>query len=723
MKYIIFISLLIAQQYCCAQLGGDNVMASSKKILAIARPTTTEIKLRWAPASYTTWRTYNVQGYRIERVTITKAGKISPSQYIKVIATQIKPAALDDWKEIAQANKYAAIAAYTLYGNDFKVTASGNAPAAKILNKVKEDEQRYTFCLFSADQSYEVAQKTGLAFIDKEAATDETYLYRIITKSMEGVADTGLVLSGIPEYKPLPKINDVAATFSDKSVMLNWNHAIVQDVYNSYTIEKSTDGKNFTIVNNDPFAPFTDKLYNGITVFADSIANNNTPYYYRLKGKNAFGEEGPYSIIVKGEGKHILTAYPTNVQATIVDENIIKLNWDFPEKAMAGLKDFKIIRAPKDNGIYDTIVANINTAQRELVVNFTGATKKTGIPVNKALLASNYIAIAATNKDGSTTASFPVLVQPADAIAPAAPQQVVGTIDSATGAVLLRWKPNTEDDLLGYRIFRANKKGEELYQITSSPIDSAFFKDTIQVVSLNNTVYYKVVAVDQRYNMSIASTILGLKKPFRIQPTAPVFNAYQILDKKVQLSWMPSSTAGVIKHVLYKQQLNNAPENTGKENIVNTTSMKLVKEIAIKDKTGLYTDNDMQTDTYYQYAVQAVHENGNASTVASQLVFYTKNTGKIKPVITIKNANVSKDKTALQAILNWQFEGNATVKEVYVYKGINNSAITLLEMLAGHNKSFIDKDVEKDNKYTYAVRAILSNGTQTQLFNLGKVNF
>lgn len=697
----------------------NNLSKQPPSFYAIGKPTETAIKLRWAPNNYNQWRSYNEKGYTIQRLTITKAGKILQTSISKMLTiAAIKPKQLLDWETIAKNNKYAAIAAMALYGKSFTVDANNNL-AAKLLNQHKEDEQRFTYCLFSCDQSFEVAQHAGLAYIDKEAANDETYLYRIITGA--GVkADTALVFAGIPEYKPMPSIADISAIFGDKSVAISWNHKMVEDQFSSYVIEKSTDGKNFTAANKEPFAPLIDKLYNGITLFADSLSNNNVTYYYRLKGKNAFGDEGPYSTIVKGEGKNKTIANAAIEKAEIISENVVVIDWQFPSTVAGYIKDFKVIRAATYDGAYDTLYAGIKNTERTITLSFKEAKKKQGISIDKDLLESNYIAIVATNADGSNTASFPLLVQTVDSVAPVAPSNVAGIIDSATGKVTLSWKPNTEKDLLGYRVFRANKKTEQLFQITSSPIDTTMFLDTVQVQSLNNKMYYKIVAVDKHFNMSTASTIVELKKPYSIKPSSPVFKAYEIKNKKIELSWAASNTVGVVKHILYKKAVtinNNTAE------AIDVKDMQVVKLFSTKESKQFFTDADALPNVQYMYALQAVNEEGMVSDAAK--IYVTNNTQQAlsKDIFQIKQLKIAKDKTALQINLQWETLGTAQVESFYIYKGVEGNAVSLLKIVNGSQKTFTDTEVEKDNKYNYAIRAVLSNGTQTVLVNGGKINF
>ncbi len=89
--------------------------------------------------------------------------------------------------------------------------------------------------------------------------------------------------------------------------------------------------------------------------------------------------------------------------------------------------------------------------------------------------------------------SAPACVTPVDIFPPAAPQrlQVVPT----PGAMNLSWQPNTEPDLAGYVVLRADVPGGTLQALTPEPITSPRFED--RTARAGERYAYVVVAVDR----------------------------------------------------------------------------------------------------------------------------------------------------------------------------------------------------------------------------------
>jgi hypothetical protein len=88
--------------------------------------------------------------------------------------------------------------------------------------------------------------------------------------------------------------------------------------------------------------------------------------------------------------------------------------------------------------------------------------------------------------------SEPACVTPKDEFPPAAPKGLA--VVSTPGAVQLIWDANTESDLAGYLVLRAEPPDETLHPLTPAPIRDTVFQDS--TVTPGVRYVYVIVAVD-----------------------------------------------------------------------------------------------------------------------------------------------------------------------------------------------------------------------------------
>ena len=304
-------------------------------IRAITRPLSDSIMIRWAPANVTAWIICNENGYFIERYTIMRDNRLLPHPEVKKINSMpLKPLPLNEWEPYVMNNKYAAIAAQAIYGETFEISGSGGLNPSQIYAKSEEQRQRWSFALYAADISPEVAKISGLLYTDKSVKANEMYLYKIYANNSATSnikLDTGFVYTGVSDYAPLPVPLEVEAIFSDKVVQLKWNAFVHNHIYIGYFIERSDDqGKTFRKLNEELLLQMYDDESDTEYMYKlDSLQKNNMEYQYRIKGVTSFGEEGPWSAIVKGVGKEMINAAP-NLTKYSLHETKVDLYWGIP---------------------------------------------------------------------------------------------------------------------------------------------------------------------------------------------------------------------------------------------------------------------------------------------------------------------------------------------------------------------------------------------------------
>jgi len=666
------------------------------KIEVIARAQEDEILLRWAPTNFASWHYLNQHGYTIERYTVTKDSVLlSPPIRIALVPYPIKPKPLEEWETLAEKNDYAAVAAQVIYGESIELTVNDGADIAQIVHKTKEQDQRYSFALFSADQSFEVAEAAGLGFADLNSVKGEKYLYKIISNVPDSIdhIEEGTVFIGLEDHVHLPKPIDVEGEFGDRSVILRWNRSFFERTYNSFIVERSDDdGATFSASSSKSLI----NTYKGDTPDADSyykldsLPENGKTYYYRIKGKTSFGETGPPSDVIKGMGK-----VPFRVEIGIISDDItdekVTVNWDVRSDEIEAISHFSLERSNTSNGPFKSI--NSQDIDRESR-SYTDLLPR----------ATNYYRITAFDKYRNTKKSFPYLVQLQDSIPPAVPVNLTGIVDS-TGIVNVSWQPNTEGDLLGYRVYRSNFKNAEFGQVTTEPVLEANFTDSISINTLTSSIYYKVLAIDHRFNPSELSEAVALKRPDIIPPVPPVFKSIKSVDEGIAIEWINSSSTDVAAHIIYKNK-------TGESgwNIYRTIQTDTIKSLI---------DDEVEPGVYYNYTMIAVDSSKLESLPANAIRGIKVDAGIRK---SLENVKADVNRTTKSIAIQWEYNSQ-NVKEFLLYKREAENTLSLYASIPGNNVEFVDRSLVVNTSYVYRLKAIYNDGSESPFSNEIKVKY
>ncbi|PXY46021.1 fibronectin type III domain-containing protein [Flavobacterium hydrophilum] len=683
MRSLFTILFLFIIGFSFSQSKNEEAVIPEKKpeIQVIARVQKDKILLRWAVTTPLAWKKLNTYGYTLERYTVTRDNKTLTQPEKLVLAKLIKPEPLEAWEKLIESNDNAAIIAQAIYGESFAIEGGGTIQ--NIVNLSEENEQRFTFALFSADKDFETAKKAGLGFEDKTAKMNEKYAYRIMSNVPENELniDYGGIFVGLKEYEPLPKPLDFTVHFTDKSSMLSWNFKTLSQVYGSYYIERSTDKKTFERITDKPYTSLNQENENNNRIFyVDSIANNK-PYSYRIQGISPFGELSPYSAVITGKGSTILKFVPHLKVKDFKDDTTVTLSWEFPEEGDTEISGFELNRSDSDDKNYTTVVKNIPAKNRSVTYN--------------KLSSTNYFTITAIGKQGSNRTSFPMLVQPVDSIPPSRPEGLKGIIDSL-GVVKLSWTANKEKDLLGYRIYKGNTAQEEFSQMTVSPHESIAYEDKVQIKNLNPKVYYKIIAVDNRYNMSDFSEVLIIKKPDVIPPTSPIFSDFEIKEGAVFLEWVNSQSEDAVSHQLYRK------ENDQKD-------WTLILDT--KNKEEKYQDKTVVEGNTYRYAIFAKDESNLTSKASPEMAVFVP---KYSVMPAIKGFFAQVNKTTNTIDLSWEY-ANTEVNGFEIYKASDTEPLQLIQVLNGKIKRLSDPTITINTNYKYGIRAVFKDGRASKM--------
>lgn len=673
MKYIIQIIMI----FISLSLFSQN---NSHEIKVLSRRQKDRILLRWATTTPSSWLKGNKYGYRIEKYVISKDGKRLPVPIKSTINEAIRiPEPLQNWEKIALSNDYAAILAQALYGEGFSVESNNNSDDAllKIINQSRESEQRFAFGLFAADMNFEAAKKAGIGFVDTNIKENENYYYKIISLVPDKVLK--IKSGGVfvkTDKKDLPKPIDLFAVPQDRTVVLTWEYKLFKNLYVGYFVERSENGIDFKALHKQPLVNMNDQEKSRFSKmqYLDTIPSNNKKYYYRVKGITSFGEVSLPSDVKSALGFKKLEATPHITSYKLLKDGSARINWEFDEIAEKEISSFELNQSDKDQGNYKALIKEIQKKTRTLII--------------KNIEPSNYFTISAIGNNNQKTTSLSAFVQTIDSIPPKPPVGLEAIIDT-TGVVNIKWGANLEKDLLGYRVFRAHTDKEEYVQLTISPTQEISFKDHVQLENLNSKVFYKVVAVDQRFNMSDFSEVLVVIKPDVIPPSPPVFSEYKVLTNSILLKWIKSSSDDVKLHRIFRKKIDSQQK------------WKLVTEIPIENDKKEWQDKSVSSKIKYKYAIFAEDYSGLISDPSTPITVTTKAFNKEG---IIKSFKGSADREQKNITLNWT--SNIKIQEYVLYKSKNKGVFTLYRQGLKSNMEIIDTKINPNNDYEYSLKAM-----------------
>ncbi|MCF6404554.1 hypothetical protein L3C95_16780 [Chitinophaga filiformis] len=687
----ILVPLLTSVMMLFCSTGISYAQDNEHKIVGIADPKDGKIRLRWSPASYIAWEIGNKYGYTVERFTISSNGAlVSQPKAVMLTPQPLKPYTLQRMEALAEKDDRIAIVAELIYGEDGKKVTPEKGFGAYLESKNTND-WRMAMALLSCDLSINAAQSAGLYFEDAGVKKGERYAYRIAPAQQPKnlVIDTAFIIASLDEPVVLSKPLELAIVCGDSTATLGWLTKFSRGMYSAYNVERAVDGKNFKPVSDLPILP-TSADKNGFSYYQDSLPDNDNRYTYRVRGITPFGEYGPWSHTVEGIGVPAVADVPVMDTIIVVDNKKISLQWSLPGKLSRQLDKVIISRSDKGTGPFSPLATLKGTA--------------TTYTDNQPLV-SNYYRIKGITKSGKAIYSFPYFAQLIDSTPPAVPAGLAGKIDSV-GIVTLQWAKNTEQDLRGYRVFRANSTREEFVEVTREILETPGFTDTVTLHTLTHHVFYKVIAVDKNYNPSEYSPYVMLKRPDTIAPSRPVITKAYRSDSlhAIVLQWINSSSADVVKYGLYSVNVKDSSR----------------RQVAVWDtatRRESYIDTVLVMGNTYYYELEVYDDAGNCAKELSGDIWFES--GKRVAIKGLKGV-VNKEKKQVE--LSWQYN-QPDVKQFRIYRAKNDNPFILYTTAEGDKQQWTDNEVFLGNIYKYKITAVMKGDVKAEMSKVVEVKF
>lgn len=702
-----FFLLMLTSGNVNAQLNiqpGDTVDVDSLRsanLVLLARTSPDSIVLRWGPDTPGGWVTANQVGYILERAEYDSNKVFNSNAFQQLTPRPIRPWPIEQWQVQYEKkeNDYVALAAQTLHGERFVVDVP-DQPGGQLQtlrNASEELRNRHGFALLAADNDPVAAQGLGLRYVDHLVEEDKIYIYRIraVNNTAEYYIKPAYQVAKAEPDDPAPPPQNLKAKSFDGSVVLTWDE-LISHQYSGYHIYRSSDGgQTWKRLTDFPYMDIdtddADEEAELNVVYSDTSIVNYRTYHYKVQGITPFAELSEPAKTV-GRGKDLTPPPSPKInKPEQVGKSAFKITWSYPD-TVDGIRGFLIAKSAESLSGFEPIFNKpLDPDKREYIDE-------------NATMDSPFYVVGAIDTAGNMSPSLSVYGELIDSEPPSQPTGLTGTIDTA-GVVSLHWNLGPEKDVMGYRVLWANADDHEFSAASSLVIRDTTFVDTIAVKTLTKHVYYKIAALDQRYNQSDFSDVLKLKRPDIVPPGPSVFSKVFVTDSSVTLNWHPSRSEDVSRQVLYRR---------------NTTSEVSWDSLAnFSGSADSYVDTAVTQNIMYRYRLQAIDSTGLRSQFASTVQARPYDSGIIPPP-RLKTARY--DSTQKKVIIEWS--PSSPVDESYyyvVYRSPEGSPPATLKALNTDQERFEDGSVIPGLRYQYAVKVKSKNGRQSPKSNIIKV--
>lgn len=609
MKSYICCFFMLMNAVVCAQTANNQPGISLS-----ARSYADHIVLRYMPASPILFNQGNRLGYRVERADFVKGIPNEKLNFKPLRGSPFKRWPTDQWEKAITAArakdtlsaKYLGLAmAYSAQDE----SRTGGDVLKDGLASLKEQQiaadMKFGYALIVANKSNAAAEGLALSVSDTDVKPGQTYVYRVaLDKPVVNPQDVAYLKITCADFNAEYLRNDkqVKVTELDQEIRLTFPEG---DDYYAFNVDRSDDaGKTWQRITRVGEMNIRPVGFSGTLDFAygDTALTNYKKYGYRIWVSTYFADEVLLAQVSAMPRDLTPPPAPYLKTATHIQPKQVELVWEIRKAGSGDLKGFAIHRGTQENGKYQLL------SKTMLPASTTRYIDETFDPDG-----SNYYIVEAVDTAGNSSHSFPAYVTLIDSVPPASPVIASAKIDTA-GKVLIRIKPATEKDFMGYQLLKANAKDHEFSVVTETYKDSLgrstfVLKDSTTLNTLTKKIYYKVIAFDTHFNPSAPSEIIELKKRDTIPPVSPLIRDFNITDTSVVIFFANSSSEDAVRNYLLRRESGKVKFDT-----------VFVNTVVSVDQ---FADHKISGGKQYEYAMMAKDDGGLFSKISRSIFLKT----------------------------------------------------------------------------------------------------
>ncbi len=483
----------------------------------------------------------------------------------------------------------------------------------------------------------------------------------------------------LPASVPGPELE---AEPGDRQVSFRWNHNANARHIAAYRLFRSSDARNYEALRSPViYNASSEEGKLGMIGFRDSLPENYTDYWYKLRGYDVFGYLTDETPTVKITGKdRTPPRMPSHLGINQTSPEHVMITWQHvPEDDFLG---FQVIGSTEDLGEYRPLHDELLPAdQTYFQYSLSDAFYK-------------YYRIMAIDTAYNASVSDIAYLVEVDTIPPPIPSIVSAVCDTA-GIVTLKWEASTAPDIKGYRVFKAFHPSHGFHPITPVPLRETSFADTLGK-RLEKKVYYRIVALDTHYNHSQPSDYSIVSIPDMIPPTAPLIHDGKLNEMgHPEFFWKGSSSSDVASYRVFRL-------------IESDSSLSASFDLAPDGRSFSDTGFPELGVKYAVYSVSAIDSSGNVSERSNTRRVFGTSQG-VKTTLA-----QSADYDGSTVTITWPENNVVEGGAVLIYRAENDGPFTIL----GRSQSgtaYIDERVQQQNRYTYKLGVVEETGKRWAL--------
>ncbi|MBS1495169.1 MAG: hypothetical protein JST55_16805 [Bacteroidetes bacterium] len=362
-----------------------------------------------------------------------------------------------------------------------------------------------------------------------------------------------------------------------------------------WSIQASNNLKGFNIYrSNDAKGEFTKinsaLLSSSDTSYVDNTAEQGKKYFYYVSTENNAGMINNSSVIAAVSADFSKPNAPENLTA-VSDSVKVQLTWN--KSTSSNVIGYKVYRNVKGN-------------ENEFILLTPLPLKETSYTdtLSKGALNDFYYKVVALNqKYINSDYTQPVTVKLKDVVPPSVP--LISNTSFENNSVVLKWIPQFESDLSGYKIYRSEDSVAGFTEISSTVKGANSFTDN--TVTANKTYYYKISSTDISGNISPQSDLAMVTTGSgEMQTPQMKLNlTYNKSANSVDISWDNAGNTTPVKGYLVMRR-------DGEDEFSYSASEVI---------SGLnFSDANIEIPAKYNYSIKIIYENGDVATTPEQSI-------------------------------------------------------------------------------------------------------